>query len=110
MDVLVLSLLGAAATNLRKIFDFANVQHVVLLLDEFEAIARLGDDETLNGEWRRVVNSLLMLIDKFRGQGLVIAATNHERRLDPAIWRRFDEVVFLRSQTEARQKPDHTSP
>jgi SpoVK/Ycf46/Vps4 family AAA+-type ATPase len=102
MDVLVLSLLGAAATNLRKIFDFANVQHVVLLLDEFEAIARLGDDETLNGEWRRVVNSLLMLIDKFRGQGLVIAATNHERRLDPAIWRRFDEVVFLRSQTEAR--------
>jgi AAA+ superfamily predicted ATPase len=36
-----------------------------------------------------------MLIDKFRGQGFVIAATNHERQLDPAIWRRFDEVVFF---------------
>jgi SpoVK/Ycf46/Vps4 family AAA+-type ATPase len=99
MDVLVSSLLGETATNLRKIFDFANAQPVVLLLDEFDAIARLRDDETLNGELRRVVNSLLMLIDKFRGQGFVIAATNHERQLDPAIWRRFDEVVFF-------EKPD----
>ena len=68
---------------------------VVLLLDEFDAIARLRDDETLNGELRRVVNSLLTLIEKFRGNGFVIAATNHERQLDPAIWRRFDEVVFF---------------
>jgi AAA+ superfamily predicted ATPase len=65
------------------------------LLDEFDAIARLRDDETLNGELRRVVNSLLTLIEKFRGQGFVIAATNHEMQLDAAIWRRFDEVVFF---------------
>jgi SpoVK/Ycf46/Vps4 family AAA+-type ATPase len=95
MDVLVSSLLGETATNLRKIFDFAAAQPVVLLLDEFDAIARLRDDETLNGELRRVVNSLLTLIEKFRGHGFVIAATNHERQLDPAIWRRFDEVVFF---------------
>lgn len=99
MDVLVSSLLGETATNLRKIFDYATSQPVVLLLDEFDAIARLRDDETLNGELRRVVNSLLMQIDKFRGQGFIIAATNHERQLDPAIWRRFDEVVFF-------EKPD----
>jgi len=95
MDVLVSSLLGETATNLRKIFDFAEAQPVVLLLDEFDAIARLRDDETLNGELRRVVNSLLTLIEKFRGHGFVIAATNHERQLDPAIWRRFDEVVVF---------------
>jgi SpoVK/Ycf46/Vps4 family AAA+-type ATPase len=95
MDVLVSSLLGETATNLRKIFDFAAAQPVVLLLDEFDAIARLRDDETLNGELRRVVNSLLTLIEKFRGQGYVIAATNHESQLDPAMWRRFDEVVFF---------------
>ena len=95
MDVLVSSLLGETATNLRKIFEFAASQPVVLLLDEFDAIARLRDDETLNGELRRVVNSLLTLIEKFRGQGFVIAATNHESQLDPAIWRRFDEVVFF---------------
>jgi SpoVK/Ycf46/Vps4 family AAA+-type ATPase len=95
MDVLVSSLLGETASNLRKIFDYAASQPVVLLLDEFDAIARLRDDETLNGELRRVVNSLLTLIEKFRGQGFVIAATNHEKQLDPAIWRRFDEVVFF---------------
>jgi SpoVK/Ycf46/Vps4 family AAA+-type ATPase len=95
MDVLVSSLLGETASNLRKVFDYAAMQPVVLLLDEFDAIARLRDDDTLNGELRRVVNSLLTLIEKFRGQGFVIAATNHERQLDPAIWRRFDEVVFF---------------
>ncbi len=100
MDVLVSSLLGETASNLRKIFDYAATQPVVLLLDEFDAIARLRDDETLNGELRRVVNTLLTLIEKFRGLGFVIAATNHERQLDPAIWRRFDEVVFFEKPTE----------
>ncbi len=95
MDVLVSSLLGETASNLRKIFDHAATQPVVLLLDEFDAIARLRDDETLNGELRRVVNSLLTLIEKYRGQGFVVAATNHEKQLDPAIWRRFDDVVFF---------------
>jgi SpoVK/Ycf46/Vps4 family AAA+-type ATPase len=65
MDVLVSSLLGETATNLRKIFDYATAQPVVLLLDEFDAIARLRDDVTLNGELRRVVNTLLIQIDKF---------------------------------------------
>ena len=50
-----------------KIFDYATSQPVVLLLDEFDAIARLRDDQTLNGELRLVVNSLLIQIDKFRG-------------------------------------------
>lgn len=95
MDVLVSSLLGETASNLRKIFDHVAAQPVVLLLDEFDAIARLREDETLNGELRRVVNSLLTLIEKYKGQGFVVAATNHEKQLDPAIWRRFDEVVFF---------------
>lgn len=95
MDVLVSSLLGETASNLRRIFDYASSRPVVLLLDEFDAIARLREDDTLNGELRRVVNSLLTLIEKFRGPGFVIAATNHERQLDPAIWRRFDEVIFF---------------
>ena len=99
MDVLVSSLLGETASNLRRIFDYASAQPVVLLLDEFDAIARLREDDTLNGELRRVVNSLLTLIERFKGPGFVIAATNHERQLDPAIWRRFDEVVFFEKPT-----------
>lgn len=52
-----------------------------------------------------VVNSLLMLIDRFKGKGFLIAATNLEESLDTAIWRRFDEVVVfdLPSQREIRR-------
>jgi SpoVK/Ycf46/Vps4 family AAA+-type ATPase len=95
MDTLVSSFLGETASNLRRIFDHASSQPVVLLLDEFDAIARLRDDESQHGELKRVVNSLLQLIDRFSGSGFVIAATNHEQQLDSAIWRRFDEVVYF---------------
>jgi SpoVK/Ycf46/Vps4 family AAA+-type ATPase len=95
MDTLVSSYLGETATNLRRIFDYVTARPAVLLLDEFDAIARLRDDDGQHSEFKRVVNSLLQLIDKFAGPGFVIAATNHERQLDPAIWRRFDEVVYF---------------
>jgi SpoVK/Ycf46/Vps4 family AAA+-type ATPase len=95
MDTLVSSYLGETATNLRRIFDYVSARPAVLLLDEFDAIARLRDDDSQHGELKRVVNSLLQLIDRFSGPGFVIAATNHERQLDPAIWRRFDEVVYF---------------
>jgi len=95
MDTLISSFLGETASNLRKVFDYAADRPVVLLLDEFDAIARLRDDESQHGELKRVVNSLLQLIDRFSGAGFLIAATNHERQLDAAIWRRFDEVVYF---------------
>lgn len=95
MDTLVSSFLGETASNLRRVFDYASSRPVVLLLDEFDAIARLRDDETQHGELKRVVNSLLQLIDRFAGQGFLIAATNHEKQLDAAIWRRFDEIIYF---------------
>ena len=101
MDSLVSSYLGETATNLRKVFEYANNRPVVLLLDEFDAIGRLRDDENQNGELKRVVNSLLQLVDRFSGKGFVIAATNHERQLDPAIWRRFDEIVYFALPTQS---------
>jgi len=35
------------------------------------------------------------MIDGYRGKSLLIAATNHERLLDRALWRRFDEVLVF---------------
>ena len=99
MDTLVSSYLGETATNLRKVFEYAANRPIVLLLDEFDAIGRLRDDESQHGELKRVVNSLLQLIDKYTGIGFIIAATNHERQLDPAIWRRFDEIVYFSRPT-----------
>lgn len=98
-DVLVSSFLGETSGNLRKVFDYAAERPVVLFFDEFDAVARSRDDESEHGELKRVVNALLQLIDRYDTNGFVIAATNYEGRLDPAIWRRFDEVVFFDKPT-----------
>ena len=45
------------------------------------------------GEIRRVLNSFLQMIEHDRSHSLVIAATNHADLLDPALFRRFDDVL-----------------
>lgn len=95
IDRLISSYLGETATNIRKIFEFARKQPTVLFFDEFDALARARGDEGEHNELRRVVNSLLIFIDRIRPKGFMIAATNLDQSLDPAIWRRFDEVVWF---------------
>ena len=95
LDRLISSYLGETAANVRKIFEFARAQPCVLFLDEFDALARARDDSSEHNELRRVVNSLLLFIDRIRPKGFLVAATNLDESLDPAIWRRFDEVVWF---------------
>jgi SpoVK/Ycf46/Vps4 family AAA+-type ATPase len=95
LDRLFSSFLGETASNISKIFDAVSDTPSVLFLDEFDALARSRSDRAEHNELRRVVNSLLMLIDRFHGRGFLIAATNLEESLDSAIWRRFDEVVVF---------------
>lgn len=92
-DAVVSSYLGETAANLRRVFDFVQGRPLVLFFDEFDAIAKRRDDADEHGELKRVVNSFLQMLDRSRGDALMIAATNHEQLLDPAIWRRFDAVV-----------------
>lgn len=101
LDGIINGYLGSTAKQLRKVFDFArNQAPVVLFLDEIDA---LGRSRTSNGdndvaEMKRVTNSLLVMLEEFAVQArpqpsLVVAATNHEAMLDPALERRFDKVV-----------------
>ena len=95
LDRLISSYLGETAANVRKIFEFARKQPCVLFLDEFDALARSRDDSSEHNELRRVVNSLLIFIDRIQPKGFLVAATNLDQALDPAIWRRFDEVIWF---------------
>ena len=95
LDRLISSYLGETATNIRKIFEFARKQPSVLFFDEFDAIARARDEDGEHNELRRVVNSLLIFIDRIQPKGYLVAATNLDHALDAAIWRRFDEVVWF---------------
>ena len=98
-DSVVSSLLGETASNLRKVFEYIHEDTWVVLFDEFDAIGRSRDDSTEHGEIKRVVNSFLQMLDNFQGRSLLVAATNFEQALDPALWRRFDEVVRFERPT-----------
>lgn len=94
-DAIVSSYLGETAANLRKVFDFVERGPWVVLFDEFDAIGKDRDNTFEHGELKRVVNTLLQLMDAYRGESLLIAATNHEGLLDNAVWRRFEAVVHF---------------
>lgn len=95
LDGLVSSYLGQTSTNLRKVFDSVKNQRIILFLDEFDAIAKKRDDTNELGELKRVVTTLLQNFDNLPSNVILIAATNHEHLLDPAIWRRFNFTITL---------------
>lgn len=95
IDGLISSFLGTTARNIANLFSFANRYRCLLLLDEFDAIAKLRDDPQEVGEIKRVVNSLLQSLDARADIGITIAITNHHRLLDTAVWRRFDTQLQL---------------
>jgi SpoVK/Ycf46/Vps4 family AAA+-type ATPase len=87
------SYLGKTGNNIRAVLDYAKKNHCILLLDEFDAIAKKRGDDSEVGELKRLVTVLLQEIDEWPATGLLIAATNHEELLDPAVWRRFDRII-----------------
>jgi len=85
--------------NLRKIFEEAEKNAPsIIFIDEIDAIAPKREEVTGEVE-RRVVSQILTLMDglKSRGKVIVIAATNRQNALDPALRRpgRFDREVEI---------------
>jgi SpoVK/Ycf46/Vps4 family AAA+-type ATPase len=93
LDAVVSSYLGETASNLRRVLEYSEEAPFVVLFDEFDALGRSRDDSTEHGEMKRVVTAFLQMTDRYRGPSLLLAATNHPALLDPALWRRFDEVL-----------------
>lgn len=89
------SLLGKTGFNLRRTLDYARSHPCLLLLDEFDAIAKRRDDVTELGELKRIVNVLLKELEEWPVQSVLVAATNHPDLLDPAISRRFHLTLAL---------------
>lgn len=95
------SFLGKTGANLRNVMAYAASHPCVLFLDEIDAVAKRRDDDSDIGELKRLVTVLLQEIDAWPPGGLLLAATNHEQLLDPAVWRRFERrVVFPPADSE----------
>lgn len=93
MDKLVSKFMGETSAKLRQIFDNISSITGVYLFDEFDAI---GADRSLDnevGEMRRILNSLLQFIEQDSSESIIIAATNNQKLLDQALFRRFDDVL-----------------
>jgi SpoVK/Ycf46/Vps4 family AAA+-type ATPase len=95
LSALMSSYLGKTGQNLKAALTQARAVPSVMLLDEFDAIAKRRDDPTDVGELKRIVNVLLLELEEWPAGGLLIAATNHPELLDRAIWRRFERVVEI---------------
>lgn len=101
-DTLLSSYFGETHSNLRKVFDTAESSPCALLLDECDTLARSRTERNDVGEANRITNALLEMLEGYRGDGLVIAATNLDSSLDPALIRRFDEVLRIPLPQEAQ--------
>lgn len=86
----VCSRIGETSQNIKQVFDKAGRDKAVLFLDEFDQIGKArGNDEKDVGEMRRLVNTIIQLIDYFPKNALLICATNHPEIIDIALMRRF---------------------
>lgn len=93
MDKLVSKFMGETSAKLRTIFDMVAETEAVYFFDEFDAI---GSDRNLDnevGEMRRILNSFLQFIEQDSFSSIIIAATNNQKILDKALFRRFDDVL-----------------
>lgn len=87
------SFLGDTAKNIEAVVRFAEQTPCVVLFDEFDVLGQERGQAGDHGEMRRVVASVLQLLEETQGESLLIATTNRPQHLDVAVWRRFDELI-----------------
>jgi SpoVK/Ycf46/Vps4 family AAA+-type ATPase len=95
------SYLGETARNMESIMRFAESTPCVLVFDEIDSLAGERSNPQDHGEMRRVVATILQLLDDVQGESLLIATSNHPALIDYALWRRFDEVIGLSMLNES---------
>jgi transitional endoplasmic reticulum ATPase len=91
---------GESEARLREIFKEAREKAPsIIFIDEIDSIAPKREEVTGEVE-RRVVSQMLSLMDGLEGRGkvIVIAATNRQNALDPALRRpgRFDREIEIK--------------
>ena len=104
LDKIMTKFMGETSVKLRQLFDSIEANVGVYLFDEFDAIGadRSFDNEV--GEMRRILNSFLQFIEQDSSESIIIAATNNQKLLDQALFRRFDDVLHYSLPTESEIK------
>lgn len=93
LDGLITKFMGETAAKLRLVFDAIAQTRAVYLFDEFDSIGAERGLANDVGEIRRIVSSYLQMVEQDHSDSLIVAATNHIRLVDRALFRRFDDIV-----------------
>jgi len=93
-------LVGAGAARVRDLFKRAKaLSPAIIFIDEIDAVARRRGLDLKSSNTEQTLNQILVEMDGFekREAVIIIAATNRQDVLDPAIMRpgRFDRIVTL---------------
>jgi SpoVK/Ycf46/Vps4 family AAA+-type ATPase len=89
-DAIIGAYLGQTAVHLRQLFQFAEHNPCVLVVDEVDALGKRRGNPLDVGELDRIVIAFMQELEHTIPAGLVIATSNLPTELDPALWRRFD--------------------
>jgi len=101
LSTIIHARIGETSQLIKQIFDKATRENAVLFLDEFDQIGKTrGGDQNDVGEMRRLVNTLIQLIDYFSTKSLLICATNHMEIIDHALLRRFQLRIHFNLPTQ----------
>lgn len=99
-DTLIGAYLGQTATRIHSLFHFAENNQSAIFMDEIDALAlRRGSHHDI-GEVHRIVISIMQQLDLVEPSGVLIAASNIPKMLDPAFVRRFDVNIALPKPTK----------
>lgn len=91
LGTIVSSKLGETSQNVAAAFQSVENNDSVIFFDEFDSLGKSRDyDDKDNSEMKRVVNTILQLMDSIPTSSVVIAATNQLGLIDSALIRRFD--------------------
>jgi SpoVK/Ycf46/Vps4 family AAA+-type ATPase len=105
-DNVIDSRIGSTGTNINNIFNKIN-EPCILFWDEIDTIGRkrgVGNHSAAGMENERMVNSILVNIEKLSNDVIFIGATNRKDVLDTAFLRRFDVQFELTAPNEIQKQ------
>ena len=106
LSTLINAKIGETSKNVKAIFDKAIRENAVLFLDEFDQIGKSRDSDDKDvAEMKRLVNTIIQLIDYFPTDSLLICATNYYNSIDTALLRRFQ--IKLKFEMPNEKELDH---
>jgi len=97
---LISPFVGETEQKIAKAFEEANEQNAILLLDEVDSFLSSRDNHSNSWE-SSMVNEMLTQMESF--DGIFIATTNFNQKLDHAVARRFDFKIKLDFLTQEQR-------